>query len=289
MKKVSIIAVLLIFALLGATTLTACGPTETRTNTFVVGASPEVEVEVGNGKVSLAVGEAGEINVEAVLRNPDSIDYKVYKEGNKVIVEAETRFTSRADVTLTVPKNTGFGVVIGNGNADVVDIEASGGVVCGNGSLLLEGVKGDVSGSIGNGGITANDITGSCTFTIGNGNGTVSNATGSLAMNTGNGTITVRNSNGSFGLNSGNGQIRFQGELTPGSKNNMTAGNGAVTAELTGTPSVALDLEIQQRGKISYSSAVKVISRSEYRLRGAIGDGEAELTIRTGTGNITVK
>jgi hypothetical protein len=289
LRKASIIAVLLILVSLGTMSLTACGPTETRTNTFSVGASPEVEVEVGNGNVSLVVGEAGEINVEAVLRSPDNIDYKVYQEGDKVIVEAETRLSSRADVTVMVPKNTGFGVVIGNGNADVVDIEASGGVVCGNGSLSLEGVKGDVSGSIGNGGITASNITGSCTFNIGNGNSTVSNATGSLAMNTGNGSITVRNSKGSFGLNSGNGQIKFQGELTPGGKNNMTAGNGAITAELMGTPSVALDLEIQQRGRISYSSAVKVREKSEYRLKGTIGDGEAELTIRTGTGNITIK
>jgi hypothetical protein len=289
LRKATIIAALLILVSLGTMSLTACGPTETRTNNFSVGASPEVEVEVGNGNVSLVVGEAGEINVEAVLRSPDNIDYKVYQEGDKVIVEAETRLSSRADVTVMVPKNTGFGVVIGNGNADVVDIEASGGVVCGNGSLSLEGVKGDVSGSIGNGGITASNITGSCTFNIGNGNSTVSNATGSLAMNTGNGSITVRNSKGSFGLNSGNGQIKFQGELTPGGKNNMTAGNGAITAELMGTPSVALDLEIQQRGRISYSSAVKVREKSEYRLKGTIGDGEAELTIRTGTGNITIK
>lgn len=289
MRKASIIAVLLILVSLGTMSLTACGPTETRTNTLSVGASPEVEVEVGNGNVSLVVGEAGEINVEAVLRSPDNIEYKVYQEGNKVIVEAETRFSSRADVTLTVPKNTGFGVVIGNGNVDVVDIEASGGVACGNGSLSLEGVKGDVSGSIGNGGITASDITGSCTFTIGNGSSTVSSATGSLALNIGNGTITVRNSKGSFGLNSGNGQIKFQGELTKGSKNSFTTGNGAVTAELTGTPSVALDLEIQQRGKISHSSAVKVREKSEYHLRGTMGNGEAELMVRTGTGNITIK
>ena len=289
MRKASIIAVLLILVSLGTMSLTACGPTETRTNTFSVGAIPEVEVEVGNGKVNLLVGEAGEINVEAVLRSPDNIDYKVYQEGNKVIVEVETRFSSRADMTLTVPKNTGFGVVIGNGNVKVVDIEAAGGVVCGNGSLSLEGVKGDVSGNIGNGGITASDITGSCTFTIGNGNGTVSNATGSLALYIGNGTITVRASRGSFGLTSGNGQIRFQGELTPGSKNILGTGNGAVTAELTGTPSVALDLEIQQRGKISHSSAVQVRERSEYHLKGTMGEGEAELTIRTGTGNITIR
>ena len=288
MRKALIIAVLLILVLL-TTSLTACGPTETRMNTFSVGVSPEVEVEVGNGNVSLVVGEAGEINVETVLRNPDNIDYKVYQEGNKIIVDAETRFSSRADMTLTVPKNTGFGVVIGNGNVKVVDIEAAGGVVCGNGSLSLEGVKGDVSGNIGNGGITASDITGSCTFTIGNGNGTVSNATGSLALYIGNGTITVRASRGSFGLTSGNGQIRFQGELTPGSKNTLGTGNGAVTAELTGTPSVALDLEIQHRGKIRHSSAVKVREKSQYHLKGTIGDGEAELTIRTGTGNITIR
>jgi len=289
LRKASITAVLLILVSLCTMSLTACGPTETRTNTFSVGASPEVEVEVGNGNVSLVVGEAGEINAEAVLRSPDNIDYKVYQEGNKVIVEATTRLSSRADVTLTVPASTGFVVSTGNGIIDVTDVQKSGIVNCGNGSMKLEGIRGDVIGNIGNGSITTSDTTGSCSFTIGNGNSTISNATGSLALNTGNGTITVRKSRGSFGLNCGNGQVRFQGELTPGGKNNFTAGNGAVTAELTGTPSVALDLEIQQRGKISYSSAVNVSEKSEYHLKGTIGDGEAELTIRTGTGNITIK
>ena len=289
MRKELIIAVLLIFALIGTMFLTACGPTETRTNTFSVGAIPEVEVEVGNGNVKLVVGEAGEIDVEAVLRSPDNVDYRVFQEGDKVTVEAKTRFNSRADVTLTVPKNTEFRMGIGNGDVSVIDIEAPGVVNSGNGSISFEGGGGNITGSIGNGTVTVRDAAGSFILSIGNGDSMVSNASGSFMVSTGNGGITAQKAKGSFTLSSGNGQIRFQGELEPGSKNRFGAGNGAVTAELTGTPSVALDLEIQQRGRISYSSAVKVISRSEYRLIGTIGDGEAELTIRTGIGNITVK
>lgn len=251
MKK-TIVSLLLILVLLGTISLVACGPTETRTDTFSVGPSPSVEVKVGNGNVSLVVGAEGEIIVTAELQNLEKADYQVSQDGDSITVDAKTRAGSRADVTVTVPGNTGFELSTGNGNVDAAGVQASGAVNVGNGSIVLDGVKGHVFGNVGNGNITLSDAA------------------------------------GSFNLNVGNGTIGFQGELTPGGDSRFNVGNGSVTVELAGSLSVTLDLEVEQDGKVRSDLPVTVHEQSEWRLVGTIGDGEAALTVRTGNGNITI-
>ena len=264
------VAVLLTLVLCGTISLVACASKETRLNTFSVGASPVVEVTVGNGDVSLVVGPEGEITVTAELQKPDRVEYEVSQDGDTITVHAKTRSGSRVDVTVTVPGNTDFGLSTGNGNVDAVGVQAPGRVHSGNGSIMLEQVRGNVEGEVGNGNITLGDVAGSFKLHVGNGN------------------ITVRDAIGSFNLSTGNGSITFQGELPPGSDNTFTTGTGDVTVELMGSPSAALDLESED-GKVRCDLPITISEKSEWRLVGTIGNGEAALTVRTGTANITIK
>lgn len=252
MKRL-MVAILLALVLLGTMSLVACAPTEIRTNTFSVGASPAVNLEVGNGNVSLVVAQEGEIIVTAELRKPDSIEYNISQDGDLITVEIKTRSGSRADVTVTLPRNTEFNISSGNGNIEVTDVQAPGIVNHGNGDITL------------------NDVTGQFIF------------------NNGNGDITVNNATGSFLFNNGNGNIRLQGELVCDSSSVINIGNGSVTVELSGSPSVALDLEIQESGNIIVDLPVTVSEQSDYNLIGTIGNGEALLEVNIGNGDITVK
>ena len=246
-------AALVLLLLLAAIPLVACGSSkETLTGTFSVGSSPAVEVTVGKGDVALVVGSGGEITVTAELQDPDKIVYEVSRDGDLVTVSAKTRSGSRADVTVAVPGNTEFKLSTGDGSVEVVGVQAPGEVASGNGSIMLEGVRGDVQGNLGNGHITLGDVA------------------------------------GSFILNVGNGGITFQGELTPGGDSTFSIGNGSVTVELTGSPSVALDLETDD-GKVRSDLPVGESEVSEGRLVGNIGNGEAALTVRAGAGNITIR
>jgi len=270
MKK-AILTMILTLVLFSTISLVACGPTSSRTNTFSVGANPAVEVKVGNGDVSLVVGGEDKVTVEAELQKPGSVEYEVSQDGDKITVDAKTRSGSRAHVTVTVPANTEFALSTGNGDVSAVGVQASGRLDSGDGSIKLERVTGDVNGSVGNGDITLSDVTGSFILSDGNGN------------------IILRDATGSFILSVGNGDITFQGELSPGSNSALSAGNGAVTVELTGSPSVALDLEIEQKGKIRVDPPATVSEESDYRFIGTIGNGEAALKVSTGTGDITIK
>jgi len=287
-KKV-IVTVILTLVLLSTVVLVGCAPTETRINNFSVGPNPSVEVTVGNGNVNLVVGTEGQIAITADLKNPDRIDYTVAQVGDVITIIAETETGSRANVTVTVPENTEFVLITGNGNVDVTDVQASGQVNSGNGSIKLQETNGDITGNTGNGSITMSDIEGSYNLNIGNGSIKATGAAGSFWMNTGNGDISITDATGFFILSVGNGGISFEGELTPGNDNNVSVGNGSITMEITGSPSLSLDLEIESQGRVRCDLPVTVSEQSEHRLIGTVGNGEATLIARTGSGNITIR
>jgi DUF4097 and DUF4098 domain-containing protein YvlB len=287
--KKTIIITIFVVVILSMVSLNGCTPTETRTNNFSVGPSPSVLIEVGNGNLTLVVGSDGEITVTADMKKPDKIEYTISQEGDRVTVDANTRSGSRADITVTAPVNTEFELTTGNGNVDVTGVQASGLATSGNGSIMLEQVKGDVTGSLGNGRITLSDVEGAYILNTGNGDIQLAGATGSFILNSGNGDIRITEGKGSVILSVGNGSISFEGALDPGSDNTIGIDNGPVTVEITDSPSLSLDLEIDDSGKIRVDLPVSVSEQSEYRLIGTVGDGEASLDVRTGSGNITIK
>jgi DUF4097 and DUF4098 domain-containing protein YvlB len=288
-KSVFTIVLALVLFSFSTTALIGCAPTETRTNNFSVGLNPSVEVDVGNGNVTLVVGSNGEITVTADLKKPDKIEYAISQDGDRVTVDANTRSGSRADITVTAPVNTEFELTTGNGNVDVTGVQASGLVSSGNGSIALTEIRGDVIGNLGNGRITVSDAEGEYILNTGNGDIQLTGATGSFILNSGNGDVRLTEAKGSVVLSVGNGSISFEGELDPGSDNTIGIGNGSVTVEITGSPSLSLDLEIDDSGRIRVDLPVSVSEQSEYRLIGTVGDGEASLNVRTGSGDITIK
>jgi hypothetical protein len=289
MKKATVVVLLTLF-LFSTISLMACTSSkETRKNTFSVGSSPAVEVDVGSGNVDLVLGTAGQIVVVAELQKPESVEYEVSQDGDSITVDAKTRRGSKADVTLTVPENTSFTLSTGSGSVEVPAMQASGQVNSGSGLVSLGKIRGDVGVNTGSGHITLSGVSGSFNMNTGSGNIMLSDSTGSFSLNSGSGKVDVLESKGTFELSSGSGEIEFQGELAQGGDNRLSSGSGAVTAELMGSPSVELDLEIENRGKIRVDLPVTVREQSEYQLIGTVGDGEASLTVRTGSGNITIK
>lgn len=290
MNKAVATAVLATLAVLAMVSAIACtSPTETRGDSFPVGASPDVTVEVGNGDVDLVVGAAGEIGVTAELRNPEKVEYEAYQEGDSIVVRAKTTSNGRADVTLTVPENTRFALTTGSGSVDAVGVQASGQVQTGSGSVKLEGIRGDeLNIATGSGDIVLTNVSGTIVANCGSGQIAVRNSSGSFALNTGSGRISMRHSSGPFALNTGSGDIEVHGELTPGSENSVGAGSGSVTIELADSPSVELDLESDD-GEVRVDLPVEVRESSKGRLLGTVGSGEASLTVSTGSGDIVVK
>ena len=283
------------------------GATETKADMFGVGSNPVVNTDIGNGDVELILGPADSITVTAELRKPESIEYSATRDGNTITVIAKTKNNSRADETITVPADTTFSLSTGSGDVDVPAVNASGSVNSGSGSLTLVNTGGDVTGSTGSGNVTLTGTSGTFSLSTGSGNIdmtdvsgrfnqstgsghiTLTDSTGSFSLSSGSGDVDARDSEGSFGLSSGSGDVDFKVELAQGSENKFSSGSGSVTAQLTGTPSVDLDLKIEQEGKVRVELSATVVENTEHRFAGTVGAGDAALTVRVGDGDIVVE
>ncbi len=241
--------------------LVACGtgPIETREDTFTVGASPHLVIDSHSGSVEIEAGSDGTVHVAATLRRADRLDYEAKQDGDTItIVAKESRGTTfgqgpGADLVITAPKETR------------VDVRTS------NGGVEVSGLLGSIDIDTSNGGVR------------------VSESRGSLTIETSNGRVTASDSKGPVRIRTSNGRIEFAGELLPGTNNEMRTSNGSVDVTLRGTPSVEVDASTSN-GDVA--SSIPLLTRStgdDENLKGAIGDGEASLVIRTSNGSVNIK
>ena len=233
------------------------GSLATHEDTFQVGETPVLVVENGNGEVRVAAGQPGSIDVVTAISHADNVEYSALQSGETVTVRAETRnpllSSPRTDIAITAPPETSVTIRSGNGLVILKGLRASGTIATGNGPVGLTDVE------------------------------------GSIRVTTGNGRIVVEGGVGSFDLTSGNGDIVFKGVLSPGTTSSFNSGNGSVTVEFDGPPSVAVDAE-SGSGRVTSGIELSATTRSEKdHLVGMIGDGAAALHIRAGNGDITIR
>jgi DUF4097 and DUF4098 domain-containing protein YvlB len=257
-----------------------------RDDSFAVGQSPTLVVTSHNGRVVVRAGAENTIRVRAKLKNPSRVDYQAGQEGDAVTVYARQKGKSslidlfgqggRADIEVTAPKSTEVEIKSANGRLELHGIEASGTLHTSNGRIVVGGAKGEYDAETSNGRIELRAVE------------------GSGALRTSNGKITMDSVKGEFSAATSNGSISFEGEMTPGGKNRLTTTNGSVTVKLRGTPSLEVDASASM-GKVS--SALPALRRSAQderglrgtSLRGTIGDGEAELLVRTTNGSVSIE
>jgi DUF4097 and DUF4098 domain-containing protein YvlB len=186
----------------------------------------------------------------------DKIEYQVVQDGDGVKVQAE-------EIGSTIGRSPGASIEIIAPADTVVDLRTS------NGAIEVDGMADSGSLDTSNGKIT------------------LANARGDFDVRTSNGAIVVTEFVGTVTLSTGNGGIDFDGELTPGGRNELTTSNSSITVKLRGTPSVRLDASTSN-GKITTDLPVLTISAGDKRLSDDIGDGEAELRIRTSNGSVKI-
>ena len=235
-------------------------PVESRDDSFSVSSSPRLVINGFNGRIEVNTGSENTIRVQATLKKADKVDYKVTQDGDTVSVDAKERGRSifrfgrspGADIEVTVPAQTIVELRTSNGSIEIHGIERSGILRTSNGKIVMEDVKGDFD------------------------------------VDTSNGSITVSGMEGTVRLETSNGRIDFTGKLTPGGRNEMRTSNGSITVRLEGEPSVELDASTSN-GSVSSKLPILASSTGDNHLAGSIGNAEAELTIRTSNGSVTVQ
>lgn len=233
-------------------------PTEVRTDTVSVGTVPVIEVDTFNGSITVQRGSSGVVAVEATLRDPDHVDYRVSQSGHAVTVIAEDRRAAffgpspGASILLIIPEHAELRLRSSNGAIEVTGIMGDLELDTSNGALRLTEVTGHVDGETSNGRITVSGLTG---------------------------TIDARTSNGS---------ISFSGSLAAGTEHELRTSNGSITVEVGPEANLRVDASTSN-GDIAAEFPLVVERVSDDVLKGTIGDGSGSLRLSTSNGSITIR
>lgn len=231
------------------------GATDTRDSSFTVGEFPKLIVSNENGNVEIETSDDQEVHIQAELVGSDQIDYDVWQDGDTILVDVEIEGSDTdgvgVNLTITTPRMTEAIIENSNGYIEANGIKREARLKTSNGKVLLK------------------------------------NSDGKFKLRSSNGALEMQNVEGEFDAETNNGNIRFKGEMIPLGANRIVTSNGAVDIQLENDPSIALEAKTRNGSIDSELPILATITESE-QLVGSIGDGEAELYIRTSNGNINI-
>lgn len=270
-----LVAVMVVAITLLVTAGCSAGPTETRDDSFSVNGTATLVVNGDNGWIKVNTGTDDEVRIQATLRGIDRIDYQVSQDGNTITVLAEIDqgwFISNVgvDITITAPVSTDVELEISNGAIELNGIEGTGTLRTSNGEIVLENVKGDFEGRTSNGKIEVDTLE------------------GTAFLRTSNGGLDLQEVTGEVDAETSNGRISYSGDMIAGGDNRLITSNGNVDVELLGTPSIELDASTSN-GDITSELPITATTTGDDHLVGTIGDGEADLYIKTSNGDIILR
>lgn len=157
-----------------------------------------------------------------------------------------------------------------------------------NGPITVSGMRGDATLRTSNGTISVEGHTGALQARTSNGPILLSDVNGAVQARTSNGPIRLKGgtlTNNGY-LRTSNGAIELRAELETDASYEVITSNGGVTLVLA-DPDVALDMSTSN-GRIDLRTDVTVSSVDRRRVVGRIGDGVANLNVKTSNGSISL-
>jgi DUF4097 and DUF4098 domain-containing protein YvlB len=249
-------------------------------DSFVVGELPRVVVKNDNGRVKCEVGDDEVVRVSATMKNPRSVKYDVSQDGDVITVEAKSKGKASllgflgqggsADIVVVAPRKTVLDVGTSNGVIEVSGFESESSIKSTNGRLAAQGMIGRLDASSTNGRISLN----ACE--------------GDLIVRSTNGRIAVEDAQGSINASTVNGRLSFSGELVSGGSSELKTVNGRVDVRLLGQVSLKIEASGGHGRLKSDLPGLEVTGRRGRKLEGTVGEGEAELMVRTVNGGIRI-
>lgn len=273
---------------LGMAVMLASGIISTGSQTveeqFAVGASPRLVVNSDvDGDVTVVAGADENIAVETQLRDHRRIGYETRQVGDTVEIDSHKggllsflpTWRRSANIVVTAPAGT------------IVEVRTQ------NGDVAMDGIRDDATLRTTNGAIRLDDAQGNVNAVTTNGRITLDGAVPAgvtTRLETTNGRLEIRlaDAQGNLDATTTNGRISFEGPLTGDAQAKLQTTNGRVDVRLQGTPDLTVDLDTSN-GSVTSRWPVLAETMDDDTLKGTIGTGQANLTVRTSNGAITVE
>ena len=250
---------------------------------------PTIAVDERNGTIIVTRGDENTVVVHAIKRAATDellakLNVEIHQDGNQI--------------TIATTGDNYAGIAFFGHNRMAVDYQIQvpahaniGPVRSSNGRIEVTGIIGRLDLDTSNGLITARDIDGPVAAQTSNGRVAVIGGRGTLQLRSSNGTVEVQNVQASgLDLHTANGKVSFTGSLTPGSKNRVETSNGTAVLTLPAESALSVDLR-SGNGNVNVAFPVTTSPNGENKrnaVQGIINRPDADLTVRTGNGSITL-
>ena len=284
-----------------------------------------LNVRTGSGNITVRSGETSVVHVQATIHARESwmdggmsAEEKVRRiqqnppieqNGNSISIgridNEELRRNVSIDYEITLPPETELTAESGSGDQVVTGIRGpvdagtgSGNIHltriagrtrahAGSGDITVEEVRADTEVRTGSGNIVGKGISGGFDAQTGSGDVTLEQvAGGDVSARTGSGNVQLRGVHGSLKAHTGSGDVVADGELTGGW--DIETGSGNVRVSFPANASFNLNAH-SSSGDVTFNRAVQVQgTMKRNRIEGKVGNGGSLLTLRTGSGDITI-
>ncbi len=179
----------------------------------------------------------------------------------------------------------------GSGDVRIQNYQGDVNADTGSGDVVVTGVQGDLNADTGSGDVDVTDVEGRYIVAdTGSGDVTMARVTGSIEADTGSGDVEIRDLRAGTRLmvDTGSGDVTMAGDLSQVEEIEIDTGSGTVKISMSAAPGMSLLIETGN-GSITVDLPDLRISRSSKNyFRGESGDGQADVSISTGSGSVSI-
>lgn len=249
-----------------------------------------LDVRTRSGRIAVTAGEPGTVRVTGHIRghaNRWTPDGAQAVEDRVRAIEADPPVVLDGDVLRLGHLDRSRQRQVGISYEVIVPANTRVQARTGSGSLRLTGVTGAVEARTGSGSSQVSDVAGDVTVDAGSGSISLAAVGGEVDVRTGSGSIGVSGIESALRARTGSGRIRVEGAV--GGAWDLTTGSGSIRIDLP--EDAAFEIDARSRsGSVRSDHPVTVSGKARRgRLQGPVRGGGPLVTVRTGSGGITIE
>jgi Putative adhesin len=296
-----------LMTLMVAASLTAAASIEgSFERTYQVTGPVELEVLTRSGDITVNSGPAGSVvvrgrihvghdwfsgnrqgEVSEVEKNPP-----IRQTGNSIHIDYLNFHDISVDYEITAPPDSQVRSHSGSGDQRMEGLHGKLDLESGSGDMQLRDISSEIHLHTGSGDVEARGISGPITAQAGSGNiRAEEKGSGDMSVHTGSGNIELRGVNGSLRAESGSGDVTIDGTV----KGNWELRTSSGNVELELPREAAFDLDASTgSGNVVVDRPVTMTIQGDLRkaqryVKGKVGGGGPELTVHTGSGDVSIR